>query len=203
MSVKIGSITVHYAIRDLSSIDQSAAMKSDRIALLRIGPEGLARRSLGARALIRTVLREQLGPDVARCPIVYEPHGRPIIVDHGEIGISISHSDRWVAVAMTTEARGLGIDIEMPREVSCALIERCCSKIDANLLHDMAPEKRYLEFTRMWTVKEACVKATGGGIADRPWTIPVGVDQWTGEWNGTTWATVRAIPIPISFAVTG
>jgi 4'-phosphopantetheinyl transferase len=51
-----------------------------------------------------------------------------------------------------------------------------------------------------WTVREACVKATGAGLSGRPWRIPV-ADGDAGVWRDVSWRSLRqAAPVPLSVA---
>jgi 4'-phosphopantetheinyl transferase len=55
----------------------------------------------------------------------------------------------------------------------------------------MPAPQRDLEFAWIWTAQEACVKATGQGLAGRPWTVPVEVGQRAGTWHGVRWLSLR------------
>lgn len=79
----------------------------------------------------------------------------------GGVHVSLSHTSGAVAVALA--AHPVGIDIE---PVACArdplrLAARCFAPEEAAALRDMAPSARPRAFARLWTAKEAMLKATG------------------------------------------
>jgi len=78
--------------------------------------------------------------------------------------VSLSHSGGWIAAAASPEGR-IGIDIEAEREVSVTLTRRCLAPSELDWLSAAIPGQPQRErFFRLWTAKEAYVKATGEGI---------------------------------------
>jgi len=65
---------------------------------------------LAARRLLRELLAAQLGCPPAAVPIFTGPDGKPRLA-YGNIEFSLSHRDRWCAVALSTGAP-VGVDIE-------------------------------------------------------------------------------------------
>ena len=86
----------------------------------------------------------------------YNEHGKPSIHHTSGIHFSISHCKNGIAVAV--DDKPVGIDIESIRHAEEELIERTMN----------AEERRTIlsdrDFTRLWTQKEAVVKAQGTGI---------------------------------------
>ena len=83
----------------------------------------------------------------------YNEHGKPYI--EGGPYFSISHCKEGIAVAIDEEP--IGIDIEAIRHANEDLIEKVM-----NLDERVGMDDR--KFTRLWTQKEAIVKAQGVGI---------------------------------------
>ena len=83
----------------------------------------------------------------------YNEHGKPFI--EGGPYFSISHCKEGIAVAI--DDKPVGIDIEGIRHVNDDLIERTMNAEERVGMDDRA-------FTRLWTQKEAIVKAQGTGI---------------------------------------
>jgi phosphopantetheinyl transferase len=83
--------------------------------------------------------------------------------------ISISHKDD-VAVAIASDERAVGIDVERiaPRDDSFA--ELCFTSEELRLVRD---EPRDEGWTRLWSAKEAAAKAAGTGLAGSPARFPV------------------------------
>ena len=83
----------------------------------------------------------------------YNEHGKPYI--EGGPYFSISHCKEGIAVAIDNQP--IGIDIECIRHADESLIERTMNEQERVRMDDR-------KFTRLWTQKEAVVKAQGTGI---------------------------------------
>jgi 4'-phosphopantetheinyl transferase len=78
---------------------------------------------------------------------------------------SLSHTRGLVACAVG-RCEALGIDAEAWREPApIELAKRYFAPAEARLIADLAPEERPAAFYRLWTLKEAYLKATGEGLA--------------------------------------
>ncbi|WP_051966786.1 4'-phosphopantetheinyl transferase family protein [Kitasatospora mediocidica] len=119
-----------------------------------------------ARILLRTVAAGYLGTGpghvqvVARCPDCPKPHGRPTLPGTG-LEVSISHAGDLVAVAVTAVGP-VGIDVEhIDPELSTAdLLPHVLSEVE----REASAVDTGFGFHRMWTRKEAVLKATGDGL---------------------------------------
>jgi 4'-phosphopantetheinyl transferase len=138
----------------------------ERIRYARYRRVGDRHRFLAGRALLRQVAAGYLRIPpravavAARCNDCAEPHGRPTLPGSG-IEVSIAHSRNCVLVGATRTGH-IGVDVEF--------IDRCM-RIDELLAYVLAPEERDgasvnapLDFYRVWTRKEAVLKATGDGL---------------------------------------
>ncbi|QIJ60677.1 4'-phosphopantetheinyl transferase superfamily protein [Streptomyces sp. JB150] len=145
-----------------------------------------AREHLAGRALLRLLLAEVAGEEDACAPVVPEPAGRPRLPGSPDTGVSVSHSGPYAAAAV---AAGLdvGVDVQVPREPSAALLRRCCAPGTAARLASLPPERAALAFARIWTVQEACVKARGTGLAGAPWRVRAGPGGRAGTWGALRW----------------
>ncbi|MER5789028.1 4'-phosphopantetheinyl transferase superfamily protein [Streptomyces sp. NPDC001980] len=138
--------------------------EQERIPQLRMEED--RRRFIAGRALLRTAAGGYLGVPprrlavVARCPDCSRNHGKPELPGTG-LQVSVSHSGDRVAVAVT-RAGPVGIDVEV---ISTSVAP-------ADLLpHVIGPTEPRTPahatgsgFHRMWTRKEAVLKATGQGL---------------------------------------
>lgn len=153
-----------------------------------------------ARVLLRRLLAEVAGPGAAAASLRARPHGQPYLADRPEIGISLSHTDGWVAVAVHPGA-AVGVDIQAPVPVGDGLLRKCCTPATREVLAGLPAAARAAAFARVWTVQEACVKVTGRGIAGLPWTIPVEPCQHRGRWGDVRWTALPdRWPLPVAFA---
>ncbi|MFI5844830.1 4'-phosphopantetheinyl transferase family protein [Catenuloplanes sp. NPDC051500] len=155
---------------------------------------------LAARTLLRTLLAAELGRAAGTTPIAVHGSGQPYLPAWPRITISLSHDAGTVAAAF---GRGVpvGIDVQVPVPAPPALLRRCCTPAARAVLGDLPAPVRDHEFAWIWTVQEACVKATGAGLAGRPWTIPVPVGRRAGMWNDLRWVSLRGHSrVPVSVA---
>ena len=88
----------------------------------------------------------------------YNEQGKPFLPD-GPF-FSISHCKAGIAVAV--DEQPIGIDIESIRHAEEDLIERTMNEEEQRMIRSAAQPDRM--FTRLWTQKEAVVKAEGTGI---------------------------------------
>ena len=149
---------------------------------------------LAGRGLLRTLLRA-VAPEHAERDVVTEESGRPVLAGTRRIAVSVSHDGDRVAAGVGRCA-SLGVDLQVPpTELSDALIRRCVrSPLSA------APVARALEFAWIWSVQEACVKASGQGLAGAPWLIDVEPGATSGRWGNYRWQALRQSAVPLSFA---
>lgn len=146
------------------------------------------------RALLRTRLSAMVGaPDPARLLLRTGEHGKPQLPDHPELSFNLSHTvvarrgtGEWHAlVAFAAEdpaaspvpsriPGALGIDVEQSgrgRDGTAggtdllALARRYFAPGEQALLAAVAPGERGGCFARIWTAKEAFLKATGEGLS--------------------------------------
>lgn len=97
--------------------------------------------------------------------------GRPRADPPSDVGLS--HSDRWVAVALSRPGR-IGVDIEAIRSVSMSLERRCLTAYEMAWLNEVEPgPTRDRRFFRVWTAKEAYLKALGVGLSVDPRDVTI------------------------------
>lgn len=98
-------------------------------------------------------------------------NGRPC--SDPPVDVSLSHSGGWIAAAGCDTGR-IGIDVETRRDVTPELAQRCLSAEEMAWLQRGQPGgSRRMRFLRLWTAKEAYLKATGVGLAADPRDISI------------------------------
>ena len=90
----------------------------------------------------------------------YEKYGKPYVVNGPYF--SISHCKEGIAVAI--DDTPIGIDIEAIRHANSDLIERTMNEEEIKLIANSQKLIANRTFTRLWTQKEAILKAEGIGI---------------------------------------
>ena len=123
-------------------------------------------RSLGAGLLLEYGLRER-GASLLTENHGYDTvwvergaYGKPYIKDRKNLGFNLSHSGDYV-VAVFAEYPA-GIDIERVRRPRPAMVERCFSSEEREVLRSRADVE--IAFTELWTRKESYSKAVGEGL---------------------------------------
>lgn len=126
------------------------------------------RRAMG-RTPLRRVLAWYLGDDAESLRFEEEEHGRPVMRSPGSAGLRFnwSHSGERALVAVALSVQP-GIDLEYrggrTRDV-LALARRFFAGTEAAFLERCDATERMLGFFRLWTAKEALLKAHGRGLA--------------------------------------
>jgi 4'-phosphopantetheinyl transferase len=164
-------------------------------------PDWQVRGHLAARAVLRGLAASLIGPAAATAPILADPRGQPFLSVRPDVGVSLSHTDGWVAAGVHL-CGAIGVDVQAPVPVSGRLIKRCCTPSTQRLMSRWPAVLRNAEFAWIWSVQEACVKAVGLGVAGMPWAIPVEVGQDRGQWRGLPWSAWRGRwPVAVSCAL--
>ena len=121
---------------------------------------------LVCRGVLRRILGTALGVDPLAVPIVEGEHGKPRLGPDRRlppIGFNVSHSGSRFVVAV---ARGMapGVDVERmrPRRSIAALARRFFSPAEREAVG--ADPDRLRAFYRVWSRKEAVIKADGRGV---------------------------------------
>lgn len=140
----------------------------------RLKSELKRKQSVGAGYLL-FLLKEQFGIEEEAVAL---PAGKPVFPENSDIHFSISHSGVYVALAFGKSP--LGVDIECVKRANLKVAKRFFQKeeyerltgqmcgqaypLDQSVTNAEA-EKRADIFCKIWTGKEAVVKASGEGLS--------------------------------------
>lgn len=116
-----------------------------------------------AHALLRECLKRRDIAYTEDTPTVRGDLGKPSLAEHPEVHYNLSHAN-GIAACIVSD-RECGIDCEQVREYRPNVLKRAFSERERQLIEDTPPEQRDLMFFRLWTLKEAYVKAIGIGIS--------------------------------------
>lgn len=122
-------------------------------------------RYIAARGLLRQTLAGYLQADPASLKFETGEYGKPCLAC-GSLHFNISHSGDLLIIAVA-DFPDIGIDIEniKPRTSLESLARRCFSEREFDRWRQLPPAQQLETFYRLWTKKEAFVKAVGRGIA--------------------------------------
>ena len=131
-------------------------------------PSASARTHFRARrALLRALAAAATGVEPARMRIGYDNDGAPRV--HG-LPVFVSVSSRGPLAALAVATSPVGIDLE-PFDAGAAPVDAVLHPREVVGLGSLAAEARARAFLRIWTAKEAYLKALGRGFKRDPAAI--------------------------------
>jgi 4'-phosphopantetheinyl transferase len=145
--------------------------RADRIRIA-----AAARRFIGARAALRMVLGGATGVEPAEVEFVFGDHGKPGLPGGG-LCFNASDSGDVVVVALATAE--VGVDIEVVRGIRRrdSLARRVCTDRELEILARTPDEEGDAMLLRLWTCKEAALKAVGVGLSGGARYIEVAIPE--------------------------
>lgn len=152
---------------DLFSRTFLSAEERERLPEYRV--REAAERYVVTRSLVRLVLSEHLGLPARDVRVSRTDTGKPVVADG--VHFNVTHSGDLILLAVS-EARAVGIDVERRREVNrvSALTQRWLTESERADLGALnaAGMTESDSFLRIWSLKEARLKALGVGISGAP-----------------------------------
>ncbi len=127
------------------------------------------RRAIAGRGQLRAILGRCLGADPAALEFSYGPQGKPALAgvwSRSGWHFNLAHSAD-IALLALTRSGPLGVDVERIRPLPDVgrLVSRFFSPGENAAFQALAQDQKPDAFFRLWTRKEAWLKATGEGIA--------------------------------------
>jgi phosphopantetheinyl transferase len=116
------------------------------------------------RALLRMLLSRFLNLPPEHIVIQKTKSGKPFVENKG-LFFNVSHSDSSYLIAVSRMGR-IGVDIECltGNEDLVSMADYAFSEHEKRVCFET--DDRIMNFTKIWTLKEALLKATGSGLAD-------------------------------------
>ena len=119
------------------------------------------RQSVAVWLLLREACRRELGREDVPA-VAWTDHGKPYFPDLPDVHFNLSHCTEAAVCALGNEP--VGIDVEVPQNISPELMERLMSPGEREqILSDPCPE---VALARVWTMKESLLKLTGEGLRE-------------------------------------
>ncbi|SFU82439.1 4'-phosphopantetheinyl transferase [Methylobacterium sp. 174MFSha1.1] len=139
-----------------------------------------------AHGLLRHLLGSWLGREPSGIVLAREPGGRPFLPGIPGIDLNLSHGGGWVAVGLSSDGR-IGIDVEgAARPVDWdGVAPVFLHPVELAAYRGLPAGARPRQALEYWSVKEACLKATGEGLVAEPNSV-----RLTPE--GAGWRLARA-----------
>ena len=163
-----GDVQIWWASLDLSEsetdclrgmLDPEELRRADRFRVT-----GAARRFVGARAALRMILARATRAQPADVTFLIGEHGKPRLPT-GELFFNASDSGDYVVIALASAE--VGVDIELARVVRRrdGLARRVCTDNELEMLARAPEREKDALLLRLWTCKEAALKAVGIGLS--------------------------------------
>ena len=157
---------------DISTDDQSggkywnALSGEERSKANRLKNDAVRNRFILTSGKLRHKLAEFTGEQPQDIKLARQAHGKPFMAEHGEIVFNLSHTADKMIIAVGYKCQ-LGVDIEVwkSRTDFSGLARKCMDPQEIKDWQALPEGAKLPEFYRIWTRKEAFVKAVGRGIA--------------------------------------
>ncbi len=119
---------------------------------------------IAARGMLRQLLGRYLQQAPTEILFHYNEHGKPQLTQTPSLHFSVSHSHDWVTYAIGLQPL-LGVDIERIHDIAVTdIAQRFFSHTENQQLHHLALSEQRSAFFKLWTCKEAFIKAIGEGM---------------------------------------
>ncbi len=140
-------------------LDPGELERADRLRIL-----NARKRFIAARAALRTVLASHTGTRPEEIRFTMGTRGKPRLADGGP-HFNASDSGDWVVVAVAAEELGVDLELLRPLHRPAALAERICTQRELESVLRFPESDRDASLLRLWTCKEAGLKAIGVGLS--------------------------------------
>lgn len=136
------------------------------------------RRYVAARCALRERLAADTGLSPDRLRIVADAFEKPRLLGRTDCQFNLSRREDWALLGIS-RAGEIGVDFELLHAVDKvdALAQAHFSAAEFDAFRGLVPESKDKVFLRVWTRKEACLKALGTGLRIEPRTLEVGLGE--------------------------
>lgn len=151
------------------------------------------KRFLTKRFILKKLLSLYLDTPPQFIRFGHNQHGKPHLIQpthDTSLQFSTSHS-QGLALIVVARQRNLGVDLESIQSLPeiDALLSRWFPRSEAMILQNLATQEKHLAFYRLWTLKEAYLKALGQGLGG-PQQIVDFFPQALGHYAGDAFARI-------------
>lgn len=173
-------------IVETSGLDAGAVAKferslseDERTRAYRFRREENRREFTAAHALTRAALAHVAGCDPTTLTFTAGKHGKPAVAGPTKatsLAFSLSHTEGLVGVAVANAAVGFDLENMQTRHSTRELHEAVLTEAERRALHALPDLGQAERFFRLWTLKEAYMKARGLGLHIDPRKVSVEVE---------------------------
>ena len=139
-------------------------------------------RFITGRGFLRTILGSYLQLEPAQIEFVYGQYGKPALKlgqGYKTLEFNLSHS-KDLAVYAFNWNRKLGVDVEyvQPMPDMDSFAELHFSSCETAFINALSGEEKEQAFFKLWTGKEAYLKANGSGLTEPLNEVEVSLETW-------------------------
>jgi 4'-phosphopantetheinyl transferase len=162
-TVQVWTIALDAAPRTIPGVEEILDA-NEQYQALRFPAGQLRKRYIAAHVAVRRILGRCLAKHPGDVRLSRTESGKPFVAD-APLAFNLSHSGP-LAVCAVTRAGVVGVDIEAMRRVEDAdgIVAHFFAPAEIAEYNRHAGESRLATFFRLWTRKEAYLKATGEGL---------------------------------------
>jgi 4'-phosphopantetheinyl transferase len=145
---------------------ESGLDDDERVRAARFVVPAARRRFVVARVALRQLLGHYTGTDPGALRLEAGARGKPALAVAHVLRFNVAHSGDWALIALA-RGREVGVDIEAtPRDIDpLGVAAQVFSDAERHALQAVALGERHDAFARIWTRKEAYIKARGEGFS--------------------------------------
>ena len=160
--------------------EQLTSEERDRASRFRFDADRL--RFAKCRAILRRTLGEMLGVPPRDVVLRFGEHGKPHLPEGHDIEFNVSHT-RGAGLIAIHRGDALGVDVEHAKRMSDldGVARRVFTAREQDQLFAMGEAARRTQFFRLWTAKEAFLKAIGSGLSLAPSCVEAFLPQRDGR----------------------
>ena len=116
---------------------------------------------------LRRILSKVIGQDMASIKLSVDALGRPYVEGRPDLDFNISHSGQLSVISLSRESRiGVDVEIVVAKENLLEIAKRVFSPEEVGFIQESySKTERMILFYRLWTLKEALIKADGRGFS--------------------------------------
>ncbi len=164
-------------------------------------------RFIAARGSLREILALYLGTAARRLAFRQGPRGKPFLGAYPDLRFNVSHSLDTMLVAVA-HRRELGVDVEhVDAGIAIEEVDVALSPPEKRVLSRFHGEGWRTALLRLWTRKEAYVKADGRGMSLPLEHVDVSgvggraavLDETTGQWQGCARWTLQTLAVDTEY----
>ncbi|ALK10601.1 4'-phosphopantetheinyl transferase family protein [Blastochloris viridis] len=163
--VHVGNFAPSHAEETVLSVGERRRADTFELAFVR-------KRFVWRRIILRTLIAARLGCRPHEVDLQSTPAGRPFVAG-SDLDVSVSHSRDVALIAMIGGRKRIGVDVEalapMPDQEQVAEIVLTPQELTEFRRFDVSCDVFY----RIWTCKEACLKAIGTGFRLDPRAVEI------------------------------